>query len=470
MTVNFNFLIDFLTQPASDVIFQLFSIIGWTFFAWLFLYLGIYYYMEYKLDKYKADWKWILLAVDIPQENVQTPKAVEQMFSHLAGAYRDQNIADKFYHGKKQRSFSFEIIGIEGYIQFLVRTEEKFRELVETAIYAQYPDAEIVEVEDYTTDIPGNYPNETHDIWATGFSLAEDDSYPIRSYREFEHSISKDTVLKDPMGTLLESFSRIGQGEQMWLQIIVEPISNSWKEKAIEKIKDLIGEKKKFKKTAGDYVSDAFYKSLEAVGDEVFLREPSVKKEEKSEEKNQLKYMTPGQSKILEAMEDKISKIGFKTKIRAIYVARKEVYRPARGINALVGAMNQYNIPTANSIVPSFKANTSYFFKKSRDKYRKELLMRAYKKRKANAGASTYVMNIEELATIWHFPMSHVKTPLVQKAEGKRVEPPIGLPTEEIPDLPLQDDGEDVEDEEKKVNLYRTDAGEVNDSEEFRFG
>jgi hypothetical protein len=39
-------------------------------------------------------------------------------------------------------------------------------------------------------------------------------------------------------------------------------------------------------------------------------------------------------------------------------------------------------------------------------------------------------MNIEELATIWHFPLPFVKTPLLQKAGAKRAEPPTGLPVE----------------------------------------
>ncbi len=467
-------LLDFFTRSPMEVVFDLFAIFGWTIFSFLLLFVALEFYVDYRQDKYKADWKWVLLAIDIPPTNLQTPKAVEQMFAHIAGAYNDINIADKYYRGEKQRHFSFEIISIEGYIQFLIRTEEKFRELIETAIYAQYSDAEIVEVEDYVRDIPDNFPNDTHDIWASDFGLSQDDAYPIRSYREFEHNISKDTVLKDPVGTFLESFSRIGAGEQMWFQIIIEPTTNSWKEKAIKKIKQIIGEKEKKKVGVSDHVSKAFYNSLETFGDQIFGREPSSGSEEKSDgEKNELKFLTPGQVKIVEAMEEKISKIGFKTKIRAVYLARKEVFRPSRGIHALVGAINQYNIQTANAIIPTYKSKASYLFKKYREKYRKELLMKAYKKRKSGIGANPFILNIEELATIWHFPMSHVKTPLLQKAEGKRVEPPSSLPAEVLPDIPVGNvppGGESGESSTSDEKTYQTDSGEAIQYGDQRFG
>jgi hypothetical protein len=426
----------FFAQPTIVVLYQFFVFGGYLVFIWMLLYLGIGFYTDYRENKNTADWKWVVLAVDVPPLNVQTPKAVEQMFAQLGGAFDAPDIAAKFRGGYKQRWFSFEIISIEGYIQFIVRTEEAFRDLVEAAIYAQYPDADVVEVEDYVTDIPNNYPNKTHDMWGADFGLAENDAYPIRVYREFEHSISKDTVLKDPMGAFLESFSRIGPGEQMWFQILIQPVGNSWKEKSIKKIKEIIGDTSG--KSGGNKylhaIGEAPIKFLESVGDQVFAREAGAGDSggDKKDDPNQLRFLTPGQTKLVEAMEEKMTQIGFKTKMRGVYVARKEVFRPTRGVNALIGSLNQYNVPTANSIVPKFGVSASYFFKEQRIAKKKNLIMKSYKKRKLKAGANTFIMNVVELATIWHFPMSHVKTPMVQKVEAKQSEPPVGLPIEQI--------------------------------------
>lgn len=459
-----NILINFFTQPTWSIVAELFAIFGWIVFVWLLAFAIVNFYADHIQDtKNTSNWKYVVLAIDIPPENVQTPLAVEQMFGHLAGAYSEPDFIDKFREGYKQRGFSLEIVSIEGYIQFIIRTEEKFRDLVEASVYAQYPDAEITEVEDYVTSVPQTYPNDDYDIWVGDFTLSENFAFPLRSYREFEHNISKDTVLKDPMGTFLESFTRIGVGEQMWFQILVEPISNSWKEKAIEKIKSMIGEKVEHKKHPLAFVTDNLLtkeigKSLDELRAQIagLERGSGGEKESGKEEKNQIKYLTPGQQKILEAMENKISKIGLKTKIRAVYVARKEVFKRERGVNAMMGAINQFNSPTSNSIV--VKSSTDVRGESAAASQKNDLL-KAYVKRKMNVGSKAVVFNIEELATLWHFPMSHVKTPLVQKAETKAAEPPADLPMENFLNLPEDKGVRKIENHDGKRKVI-TDSGE----------
>lgn len=471
-SINFSFeaISVFFAQGTWEIIAGLFVIFGWVIIANLFLIIGIGLYRDYRENKYTANWKWVLLAIDIPALNIQTPKAVEQMFAHLAGAFDQPDIANAFRGGYKQRWFSLEIISIEGYIQFLIRTEEKFRDLVETAVYAQYPEAEVIEVEDYVNVAPDKFPDDAYDIWASDFGLAENDAYPIRFYGEFEHNISKDTVLKDPMGTFLESFSRIGPGEQMWFQIIIEPTSNAWKEKAIEKIREMMGDDSSSKSFFSSFKFEELGKGWDEVSSQV-LGSPRVEGEDspaKEKAKKNMLDITPGQSKLIAGMEEKISKIGFKTKMRGVYIARKEVFRPERGINALIGAINQFNVPSSNSIVPNFGISASYFLKEKRIIYRKNLLMRAYKKRKIKIGSNPFILNTEELATVWHFPMSHVKTPLLQKSQSKASEPPSGLPVEFIadvfePEIPTLK-------EKKSVSGYTTDAGYMSGDEEVKFG
>jgi hypothetical protein len=122
-------------------------------------------------------------------------------------------------------------------------------------------------------------------------------------------------------------------------------------------------------------------------------------------------------------MEDKISKLGYKTKMRGLYLARKEVFRPERGVHAMIGALNQFNVPTANSIAPSFNTAAS-------DK-RKQMILNDYIARTTGGAQKPFIMNIEELATVWHFPMSHVQTPQLKKKTVKSAEPPAELPIEE---------------------------------------
>mgnify|MGYP000919647809 CR=1 FL=1 len=469
-TFDFTMVFDFFNQSPFSIVAQAYAVFLWIPLVTFLLrqILGEYHGMRKK--RHTRQWKFVTLAIDIPQLNIQTPKAVEQLFSHLAGVFSKPDLKGKFIEGYTQKWFSFEVISIEGYIQFLVWTEAQYRDLVETAIYAQYPEAEITEVEDYTTSAPSNFPNSEYDMWAGDFVLAENPAFPIRSYEEFEHSISKDTVLKDPMGTMLESFARIGHGEQMWLQILVRPTDNSWKEIVIAKIKEFIGE------DAGGgsggsgmgFLTDNFIAKESAglvveAGRQIFgavlgLGGEQSAPAEESKDKNQLKYMTPGQIKLVEAMERKIMKIGFETNIRAVYLARKEVFNPSRGVTALIGSINQFNIPSANSIVVGATAGN--------DKKKAEF-MDAYKSRAMDASVPSYPLNIEELATVWHFPMSHVKTPLLQKAANKSAEPPAGLPVELVASSISTSQSTPGNDVTKKRII--TDSGEelITDSEEY---
>jgi hypothetical protein len=40
----------------------------------------------------------------------------------------------------------------------------------------------------------------------------------------------------------------------------------------------------------------------------------------------------------------------------------------------------------------------------------------------------TYVLNVEELATIWHFPGQILKVPTLERIESKEASPPTNLP------------------------------------------
>jgi len=118
--------------------------------------------------------------------------------------------------------------------------------------------------------------------------------------------------------------------------------------------------------------------------------------------------------------------------IRGIYVARKEVFKQERGAHALIGAVNQFNDPSKNSIKSSWTSDTSFLFAERRSNYTKNTILDNYKGRSRKRGAPHSIMNVEELATLWHFPMRDVKTPQIQKTTEKQAEPPSGLPTESM--------------------------------------
>ena len=421
-SLNFSFWTDFFSLPVSDQVMGIIAIIGWVLLALLLFFMAAQLWVDFRQSKLTAKWKWVLLAVEIPALFVQTPKAIEQIFAHLSGALASIGVKDKYWVGKKQKWFSLEVISIEGYIQFLIRTEAEYRDLVEAAIYAQYSEAQITEVEDYVDNV-SSYPNKEYDAVGVEFKLSQDTTYPIRTYADFQYNISADVVFSDPMAAILENFTRISKGENLWMQIVIQPTGNEWKEKGIKLVKSIITGKKsaevspllKFPELLLELVVSIFSTPEE---------KPKVTKKE--EPAGKVSDLSPGAKKTVEAIEDKISKIGFKSKIRLLYLARKESFNPSRCVGGFIGSLNQFTIMSSNGLTPYKALDSIKKFAKTK------IFVGAFKKRKLTQGGNPYILNIEELATIWHFPLPFVKTPLVQKAAVKRSEPPINLPTETI--------------------------------------
>jgi hypothetical protein len=447
LTIDFSFWDTILNLPSSQLIVVVFAIIGWVALALVFFFMGAHLWLDLRQDLNTHHWQWIVLAIDVPPDTIQSPKAVEQIFAQLSGAYDEPNFGEKYWKGAKQRWFSLEIISLEGYIQFLIYTEVKHRDLVEAAIYAQYPMAEITEVEDYVSIMPTTYPSETHDMFGVEFGLVAEDPFPIRTYDEFEHSISKDMTFADPMAAILENFTRIGAGENLWFQIIIEPISGEWKKKGIDIVKNSLQEKGRklvkqmIENKKGHHEQFFFFKLLNSLFDGLLsaIRPPAEGHEEHKEEPpGKVSDLSPGLKKVVEAIEEKIGKVGFKTKMRAVYIANKEVFKPSRCVDGLVGSLTQFSYPERNAIVPKAVTSAHYAFKKSRIITLKNMFIKAYKKRKLKMGKNPYILNVEELATIWHFPLPLVKTPLLQKTGSKRAEPPINLPIEVFAESPLK--------------------------------
>jgi hypothetical protein len=383
-----------------------------------------------------------MLAIDIPKNNEQSPKALEQFFDHLYGIQTTPKWEDKWLKGRLQESFSLEIISLGGYIQFLIQTPAQYRDLVEAAIYAQYPDAEIIEVEDYVQRFKDlKFPNDEYNLWGAELRLTKKEFYPIKTYVEFEHSLSQE--LKDPMAALLEILSKLGPDEQAWLQIVITPAPDSWRKEGEILAKKLIGAEVKEKKGLIDYLWELPIKLITRLGDIVngiLLGQQEQPAPQKEQPPSLMQYLSPGEKATVEAIERKISKTGFYSRIRFIYLAKQQAFNPAPRVDGVMGAMNQFSALNLNGFAPHKKKKTKVYgpFKQMRLNWRRNNILRLYRLRARNyrPGYYGYILNTEELATLYHFPILTVKAPLVKKTETKRAEPPISLPIESPTAIP----------------------------------
>lgn len=426
ININTSRLEAFWNAAPVDMAWMFFINIGWMILAFYFL-IGVReIYLMYICDKFGATLKNVILAVDIPRGNVQSPKAVENLFTYLGGAHGSISFWEKWFEGKFQESFSFEIISIDGFTQFLIRTPAASRFLLESAIYSQYPDAEISEIDDYTKGMPTKFPDEEWDIWGVEFIQGASEVYPIKMYQEFEHKFGEsETQFKDPMASLMDLCSSLRSGEQLWIQFIVKPTDFAWIKKSDKEVDKILG---KEVKSAPSGIMN-FVTWLGELSEHVFSIWGDIKPKETKV--TSMMELTPKKKKQIEAIQQKASKLGFEFKMRVVYIAKKELLNKAKVTAGLVGWIKQFAALDLNNFKPDMNVTgtkTAYFNKDSRLITKKNTLMQNYINR-STAGRDMGVLNIEELATLWHFPLeANVKAPMIQKAPGRKADAPSSLP------------------------------------------
>ncbi len=398
-------------------------------FWWLLAPLVLFFilrklWMCFIQTKFLASIPTTILEVKIPKEVEQSPKVAEQIFAGLHGIQSNPNFVERNFYGELQLWFSLEMVGTDGEIHFFIHTPKDFRNLVESQIYAQYPDAEIKEVEDYTQNLPQDIPNKDINFWGTEFVLTKKDAYPIRTYPEFEDALSKSMI--DPLASISEILGSTKEGEQIWLQILTRPAGYKWKEEAESLVNKLIGRKVTHPGMMGKVMEEL--SSYGKYSAEILMGKPSGEIKVSSAAAEALKKLTPGEQEVVKAIERNIAKIGFETKIRFIYLARKDIFSRSN-ISAIIGAFKQFSTQNLNGFRPDKKTKTSidYFFKKFRINWRKRKIISQYRERSFEPKRA-FVLNIEELATIYHFPGMLVKAPMMPRIEAKKGEPPAGLP------------------------------------------
>lgn len=422
----------FFAQPIDVILYDALVWFGWIpiviTLGWGFTVM----WLNHRCGIYCAKLKFTVLAIDVPSMTEQTPKAFENLFASLYATKSSITWKEKWIDGKLHPVFSFEIVSTEGYIQFLVRTQTRFRDVIEAGIYANYPEAEISEVEDYAVKFPNEYPNDDYEMWGAELTLENNQMFPIRTHLDFEDRISQE--IKDPLAVTLEQLGKMRPGEHLWIQILVQPSDNNWQKASIKYVNMLYGVEDKAKKSALLAALDSSISwpsglLQETVGIDLsgLLGSAEVKQEE-----DQWKAfkVTMAQKEEAEAILRKASKIGLGTKIRVLYVARKNVFVKVERTGIVKGVLNQFSNLNLNKFtlyIPQVPKD-DYFWMRWVYTKKQRRLMLGYQERNWGIGANPVFLNVEELSTIWHFPPITIKAPLVKKSESKRAEPPFGLP------------------------------------------
>lgn len=322
-----------------------------------------------------------LLILEIPRENDKKELAAEQMFASLHGILRSAE--ELKLTGGIQEHLSFEIASVSGQIRFYTWVPKSLRSFVESQIYAQYPSVQIhLADEDYVAHERNHAIINTAEI-----SLSDTQYLPIKTFTSFE---------VDPLAGITGTLAKLeSTGEEMWIQILARPIADNWHKNA----ENWISTVKKYR--SSDF-GKLFIDFLKAV-----WTPPTPADKLKPTE-----ISDRDKTRVAEA-EKKATKLGYEVKIRLVYLGSNAESARLR-MQALVGTFKQFNSTNLNG----FKLSGSTMNKESISAYRNRTF----------TPKSGYILNIEELASVFHLPHTNVETPNIIWATSKTAEPPSKLP------------------------------------------
>ncbi|MFA6256987.1 MAG: hypothetical protein WCT29_01605 [Candidatus Paceibacterota bacterium] len=413
----------------------LLAVVGTIVLGWLAWKLWVHYIQQ----DFISGIDYVLLEIVPPRDVERSPKAMELFMTNALYHWSMKGGKEEYWQGAVWFWFSLEIASIDGQVHFYVRTPTRIRSLIETQLYAQYPQAQVKAVEDYTLAVDEITPESDWNAWGCEWKLLKPEAYPIKTYVNFGLDKDPHEEFKvDPISPVIEFFGSLKKGEQAWLQIVVTPSKKeypvpgsffkkwSWVENA----------KNELEKLAEPYTQ--FFDTGKAV------------------------RLPPYYNNVVTVMAAKTGKIGFDVGIRTMYVAKKEIFHPGVRTNAsrdIRLIFRQYAMPDCNGIIrynPTqgdayggiitigaktvmMLANRMLLQYRERAFFHLPLRHQLFTTHTMHWPLSllfhayhhpeTFVLNTEELATLWHFPGQILKVPTLERIESKEASPPPNLPT-----------------------------------------
>ena len=325
-----------------------------------------------------------LLVLEIPKTNDKKELAAEQMFASLHGILRDATELKQ--NGGVQEHLSFEFASVNGQIRFYVWVPKTLRSFVEGQIYSQYPSVQIREAdEDYTAH---EYDHLV--VYTAEMALTDNEVLPIKTFQSFE---------VDPLAGITGTLAKLeSTGDEMWVQILVRPIADDWHKETEKWVTAL--------RNGASELSIKYVSWLPQLL-EVLWRPP-----EPGDKTVTIKELSDRDKTRISEAETKATKLGYRVKIRIAYLGSNQ-QTARQQMQAIVGTFKQFNSTNLNG------------FKMSNASFNKENIL-PYRQRQFTRGG--YILNIEELASVFHLPHTNVETPNIVWASSKTAEPPAKLP------------------------------------------
>ncbi|MBP7114323.1 MAG: type IV secretion system DNA-binding domain-containing protein [Candidatus Peribacteraceae bacterium] len=325
---------------------------------------------------------------------------------------------------------SFEIGNYQGKICYFVRATKRSLSLVESQLYAQFPEIDIERMDPQELE-----PKEGEMMITTDLRLTKHEIFPIKRHPQFDDMLARQTI--DTIGGITSVLVRYPHPAMRGhIQIVFQPLKAKFRKRVLKFIplmeKGLakhFGWYAKFFATV--HLARGFrwwvyfplnmamggfrvWFSLPAVSE---LGESASRDMDTHEETLKAGRRSHESEDPISAAIDKVNRFLFTANVQMSIVTPPE-HRVAaeHKLEEIVSSYKQFSLANCNGFVAK----------------------RVRESRTLTPQFHTvpYIFSDEELATLWHFPNTLVKTPNIDWVYSKKLEPPVDLPVPELdPDV-----------------------------------
>ena len=283
-------------------------------------------------------------------------------------------------------------------IFFYLSMPKRFRENIEKQLHSFFPNAVIEKVSDYTVFSPDS---------ATAVAvlgLSKNHALPLRTYR---------SIGIDPLSEISNALSRLNtEAEGAAIQIVLAPAPTGWRSSGHEIAQKMQGGKRlrdaqedSLMKNAGKEIGKGMIGVLSGGNMPTPQSDPSEKQV----------ALTPEEQDLVKAIDGKANKAAFSANIRLVATAETHE-RAAEILSHMENAFSQFENPEVNlfRVLRRVKEKQAVF----------EYIFRTFDEEDAS------VLGVEEVSSIFHFPISTTETPKIKWLKAGAAPPPINIPSE----------------------------------------
>jgi hypothetical protein len=322
---------------------------------------------------------------------------MEQLLTALSSIKDTRGMIARLIYGTPCVSFEIANSAKSEEIIFYIALPKKFRESVEKQIHSFFPNAVLEKTEDYNIFFPGSFTE------ASILKLKNRFTLPVKTYENME---------VDPLNSITNALSKLETvSEGAAIQLVLKPAGSRWRTH---------GRKIAHEMQQGKRLKDVNKSALMKVGTGFGAAVSSAlapSKKEGDPFKNDPKpvNLTPEEQDLVKSIETKASKTGYHVNIRLVASAAT-MERAQMILAQMENAFSQYE----NGDINCFKIKKR--IKKKEVAY--NFIFRNF------IEEESMLLNNEEIASIFHLPISTTETPKIKMLKSNASPPPVDIPAE----------------------------------------